>query len=74
MLFATEMLSELVIICIIGGIFFYRWATKNNDFFKERNIAYDNPAFLLGSGKDMTLRRKTMYEVFADLYQKHDGM
>lgn len=63
-----------MISAIIVLIFLYRWVTKNNDFFKKRQIAYDKPAFFFGSVKDIALRKKSVLQVLCEIYNRHDGL
>ncbi|XP_013101426.2 probable cytochrome P450 9f2 [Stomoxys calcitrans] len=68
------MLVEFLVLLAIGAVFFYRWATKNDDFFEKRNMAHDKPCFLLGSGKDVILRRTNVLEMICEVYQRHNGI
>uniref|UniRef100_A0A1I8PRR0 Cytochrome P450 n=1 Tax=Stomoxys calcitrans TaxID=35570 RepID=A0A1I8PRR0_STOCA len=68
------MLLECLIALVIFGIWFYRWGTKNNDFFKNRNIAYEKPVFLMGSGQEVLMRKKTAFQVLCEYHQKFDGI
>ena len=65
---------ELIILLSALIIFIYRWGTKNVDFFEKRNLPADKPVFLLGSGKDIMLGRKSVFNHLCDLYNEHDGM
>lgn len=44
---------ELLLFAILISYLFYKWATINNDFFKQRNIKHFKPKFLLGNLEDM---------------------
>uniref|UniRef100_A0A1I8PTR9 Cytochrome P450 n=1 Tax=Stomoxys calcitrans TaxID=35570 RepID=A0A1I8PTR9_STOCA len=68
------MLLEFLVLLTIGTLLFYRWATKNYEFFLKRNIAHDKPFFLLGSFKDMMLRRRNILEMVCDIHQRHNGI
>ncbi|XP_075144766.1 uncharacterized protein LOC142219885 [Haematobia irritans] len=68
------MLWELLILIIIAIIFLYRWVVKNNDFFEKRHVPYDKPAFFFGSGKEIYLRKKSIVQVFCEVYSRHDGI
>lgn len=65
---------ELIILTIAAAILFYCWATKNNDFFAKRNLPWDKPSFLLGSGKDIIFGRKSVLDIICELYNKQDDM
>ncbi|XP_073817821.1 probable cytochrome P450 9f2 [Musca autumnalis] len=67
------MLLELLTFILIGGAYFYYWATKNNDYFKKRNMEYEKPIFLFGNGLDIILRRKTTFEVLCEMHKRHKG-
>ncbi|XP_005180111.3 probable cytochrome P450 9f2 [Musca domestica] len=68
------MFLVLVSILLIGGSYFYYWATKNNNYFKERNLDYEKPIFLFGNGLEILMRRKTGFQVLCELHQRHKGM
>lgn len=68
------MFLVLVSILLIGGAYFYYWATKNNNYFKERNLDYEKPIFLFGNGLEVLMRRKTGFQVLCEMHQRHKGM
>lgn len=69
-----QMWLELILLAILAGILLFRWATKNNDYFEKRNLPYDKPAYLLGSGKDIVFGRKAVLHVLCELYNKQNDM
>jgi len=54
----------------IATALFYRWASANNDFFKDRGIAYEKPVLYLGNMAGMFLRKRAMLDIVCDLYTK----
>lgn len=66
------MIVEFVILLSLTLLILYKWATKNYDFFEKIGIPYDKPFPLLGSQKDMILRRVSMYDNINSLYQRFD--
>ncbi|XP_065372226.1 probable cytochrome P450 9f2 [Calliphora vicina] len=63
---------EFIILLAAAAVLFYRWATKNNDYFKKRNLPYDKPAFLLGSGKETLFGTKSVFNILCELYNRQD--
>ncbi|XP_061397874.1 probable cytochrome P450 9f2, partial [Musca vetustissima] len=68
------MLLEIIAFALIAGALFYYWATKNNNFFKERNLEYEEPRFLFGNSWEMLMKRKTGFEFLCEVHQRHKGM
>uniref|UniRef100_A0A1I8PBH4 Cytochrome P450 n=1 Tax=Stomoxys calcitrans TaxID=35570 RepID=A0A1I8PBH4_STOCA len=64
---------ELLLFAAAGAVLFYRWATKNNDFFKQRNVPYGKPAFLFGTVKEITLNKKSRFDAMIEFYNQHNG-
>ncbi|XP_017041063.1 probable cytochrome P450 9f2 [Drosophila ficusphila] len=64
------MLWESLALLAIAFALFYRWATANNDFFKDRGIPYEKPTLYFGNMADMFLRKKAMFDVVCNLYKK----
>lgn len=46
----------------------YRWAVKNNDYFKKQGIAYMEPLPLLGSSFGLFFKKQSMVKSFMDSY------
>ncbi|KAH8318734.1 hypothetical protein KR074_004616 [Drosophila pseudoananassae] len=61
-----EFLGLFAIVC---GLF-YRWASANNDFFKNKNIPFAKPTLYFGNMAQMFLRKKSMFDVVCELYNK----
>lgn len=64
---------EFLILFSVALYLLYRWATANKNFFKERGIPYAKPVPLFGNFWEMVMRRKSMFDLFVDIYNKHDG-
>lgn len=64
---------EFLILLTLAGYLFYRWATKNNNYFKDRGIPYSEPKLLFGNFWKMILRQKSMFDLIIDIYNEHDG-
>nr|AAL68260.1 RE06354p [Drosophila melanogaster] len=64
------MLWEFLALFAIATALFYRWASANNDFFKDRGIAYEKPVLYLGNMAGMFLRKRAMLDIVCDLYTK----
>ncbi|NP_001352704.1 probable cytochrome P450 9f2 [Lucilia cuprina] len=65
---------EFIILAIVAAILFYRWATTNNGYFKKRNLPFDKPIFLLGSGKDIIFGKKSVLQTLCEFYNKEDDI
>ena len=51
----------LIFVGIGAGAFaFYRWATKNNDYFAKRGLPHEKPLFLLGSTASLFFQKVDM--------------
>lgn len=50
------------VVLIALGILAYRKGTANEDYFKDRNIPYLKPTFLVGNIDDIFLRRKSFLD------------
>ena len=47
---------------------FYKWATANNDYFKNKGVPYAEPTFLLGSNGNMFLQKRSLPEIVMKMY------
>ena len=58
----------MIFVCLVNGAayLFYKWATANNDYFKEKGIPFVKPVFLLGSNSNIFFSKMSM----PDLVQK----
>ncbi|KAI8046838.1 hypothetical protein M5D96_003052 [Drosophila gunungcola] len=65
---SSIMLWEFLALFAIAFGFFYRWATANNDFFKNKGLPYAKPILYFGNMYEMFLRRKSMFDIVCDLY------
>lgn len=61
----------LLIIAFILIIYsFYKWATINNDYFKNQGIKYIKPTFMLGSTAALFFKTQTIYDFVKSLYNE----
>ncbi|XP_059219189.1 probable cytochrome P450 9f2 [Stomoxys calcitrans] len=67
-------LEILILPAVYFLVVFYRWGTKNHDFFKKRNIPYEKPAFIFGGGAEMIFRRKSVVQVQQEIHNRHNGI
>lgn len=65
-----DVLLILVAISLFGYAFF-KWATKNDNYFKERNLAFIKPTFLLGNLGAFAMKQLTAREFSDSLYNAH---
>ncbi len=65
-----DVLLILVSISLFGYAFF-KWATKNDNYFKDRNLAYMKPQFLFGNMGAFMMKRQTAKEFSDSLYNAH---
>lgn len=64
------MLWESLALFAIAFALFYRWATAKNDFFKDKGIPFAKPVFYFGNMASMFLRKKSMFDIVCDLYNR----
>lgn len=64
------MLCELLISIVVTlmAYAFYKWATSNNDYFKERGLRFMQPKFLFGNTGGMFTNQYTAPEFSQMLY------
>lgn len=66
-----NMLSELLFYTLIGGpllYIFYKWVTKNRDYFVKRNLRHLNPNFLIGNTAGLFLKQYRPPDFIDKLY------
>lgn len=49
----------------------YRYLTRNFNYWKKKNVVGPEPVALFGNLKDSTLRKKTIGEVFKQIYEQY---
>lgn len=59
--------NYLVVVTIIS-ILFYKWATRNNNFFIKRGIPALKPSFLLGNSGEFFMKRIEWEDFVKRLY------
>lgn len=66
------MLIEMLLTAAVGLITytFYKWATANNDYFKERNIKLMNPNFCLSWNVISNIRKQTAVDFGKQIYNE----
>ncbi|XP_013101421.1 probable cytochrome P450 9f2 [Stomoxys calcitrans] len=67
------MWTEFLILVSVALYLFYRWATAYKDFFRDRGLPYCKPVPMVGNFWEMILRRKSMFDIVIDLYNKSDS-
>lgn len=67
------MLLEYLAIFVVLLVLIYRWSVSSYGFFAERGIDHDKPYPFVGSMWDLVLRRKSMFDLIIELYNKGDG-
>lgn len=67
------MFDTLLILVAVSlfGYAFYKWATKNDNYFKDRNLAYVQPTFLLGNLGAFMMKQLSAHEFADRLYTAH---
>lgn len=62
-----DILLILVAISLFGYAFF-KWAKSNENYFKDRNLAFAKPKFLLGNVGAFMMKQQTALELSDSLY------
>lgn len=52
------------------GYLVYNWATKNYNYFKDKNIVHGKPIFFFGTGKDLILQKISLPDYVSKWYNK----
>ncbi|XP_075210857.1 putative cytochrome P450 6a17 [Lycorma delicatula] len=65
---------EILLGIIVFIVIFYRFWTKNYNYWKDRNVPCLEPVFPFGNGKDFILSTRFVGLVFKDLYFKLKGL
>lgn len=60
----TETVKMWIIFSLLIAIGFliHKWATKNYNYFKVRNIAHGKPKLFFGTGKELLMQRLSLPE------------
>lgn len=65
------MLLETCLTTVIGLLYaFYKWATRNNDYFAKRNLKFRKPYFLIGNNGFMFTKKNTAAGISQMLYNE----
>lgn len=57
-------------IVLISGYIFYRWITRNNDYFLKKGVAHKKPMPLVGHTITAILQQKEFRQFLRDYYQE----
>lgn len=63
------MFVEIVLLLAVGVILFYRWATKNNDFFAKRGVPHLKPTLFFGNAKEFMMNQIAPNDFFEQMYK-----
>lgn len=69
-----QSLSFWIAIIAIFTYIFYKWITRNHNYFKDRGIEYKKPFLFLGSTPSFWYSKKSIAEFFSSLYNEFDGV
>jgi hypothetical protein len=64
---ATLQLLLAAILCIVG-YWFYKYGTKNGDYFTKRGIKFNKPVFLFGNNLEFFTRKGDVLELLRHGY------
>lgn len=67
------MFLESVALLAIIAFLFYKWAKVRGSYFVDRNVKYDKFIPLLGSFKDLFLRKTSFSDMIIAIHKKFDG-
>lgn len=64
-------LSLILFAACLGAILyvFYKWATKNNDYFKIRGIPAKEPSLFFGNTAALFLKKNQLIDTITELYE-----
>jgi hypothetical protein len=65
---STNTLLWAAVLCII--VAGYKWATKNNDYFKKKGIKSTIPAFLIGNSGNLFTKKMALNDLLVHFYQQ----
>lgn len=68
--FSIKMWYLILALVIVFAIWFYRYITRNYDYFKDRNIPYEKAVFMLGSNPTVMLKKESMPEWIRNMYMR----
>lgn len=64
-------MMSTVLLCSAVLLFFYafyKWATANNDYFKNKGIPFKKPTFLIGNSANLLFRKTSAQENLLEHY------
>lgn len=50
----------IAVVAILSAILFYKWGTKNYDYFTKKGIPFSKPTFLVGSSGGFIMRKYSL--------------
>lgn len=62
----------LTTILILAGII-YIWLQKQYSYFQGQEIEYDRPTYLLGTFKDVFLKKENLWDNWHTIYNKFNS-
>lgn len=67
------MIDLVLLFTAVGLIIysFYKYVTRNNDYFKKRGIPFIKPKFLIGSSAEFFFKKITLSELMRRLYNSY---
>ena len=63
-------MAVILYLAVAALYLFYKWVKKNDDFFKERGIAYKKPVFMFGSNLNMLTKKDSLPETISKWYNE----
>lgn len=67
------MLLEYLAIIVVLLVLAYRWSTSTYSFFAKQGIDHDKPYPFVGSMWELVMRRKSMFDLIVELYNRGDS-
>lgn len=58
----------LISLLVVAAFLLYKYATKNWSYFKDRDVAYLKPKFLIGSNASVFFKQESMPDFFKRVY------
>ncbi|XP_065214745.1 probable cytochrome P450 6a21 [Planococcus citri] len=64
-------LNTLILLSISAVLYVYWYFKKAHKFFDQCNVPYPKPHWFFGNMKDMITKKKTIWDAYGDVYEKH---
>lgn len=65
-----SLLLYAAVLLLLLPLFFFKWATRNNNYFAKRAIAHGKPKFLLGTSYELVKKKASLYEYVQNWYNR----